>query len=265
MILLCLIFPCLFVLTACNDDHVCSWKTEWLKDSTHHWHACSDSNCLKTSNKIEHVWDAGEIVVPATNVSDGVKTFCCIDCGQLKNENISYEPRNTVSLAEWNFALNLRNFQRVRYDVFNVNVDGSKDLNTFFKKDGGNIYSCEFAPVGNDYDSGKTIFAFIHKVYSNENNQYNYYKRYNDEIWKKKTINSDEYLNAYFNIPSLTFNYTESTYNPNTKMYEVFDDGFDYVLKFEDGILVYVEAFENGILIHEAIFNYDKTFDLPVV
>lgn len=84
---------CLFVgvmFTACGDEeHTHTYQTEWSKDATHHWHACSGEDCTDVADKAEHTWNDGEITTEATAEADGVKTFTCTVCGQTKTETIS--------------------------------------------------------------------------------------------------------------------------------------------------------------------------------
>ena len=79
------------MLTACGDEeHTHTYKTEWAKDATYHWHACEDENCTDVADKAEHVWDEGAITKEATAEADGVKTFTCTVCGETKTEVVEY-------------------------------------------------------------------------------------------------------------------------------------------------------------------------------
>ncbi len=66
-----------------------NYSTEWSKDTTKHWHACTDSGyeTLK-KDEVDHTWNAGEITTAATFEATGVKTFACTVCGQTKTETI---------------------------------------------------------------------------------------------------------------------------------------------------------------------------------
>ena len=59
------------VLTACDEEHEHTYKTEWSKDATHHWHACEGKDCTDVSDKAEHVWNEGEVTTEATAEADG--------------------------------------------------------------------------------------------------------------------------------------------------------------------------------------------------
>lgn len=90
----------IFSLAACNkpseketdatDAHKHSFSEEWEKDSTHHWHVCSDDKCDETDDKAEHVWDNGKVTTEPTKEKDGVTTFTCSICGQTKTEATKY-------------------------------------------------------------------------------------------------------------------------------------------------------------------------------
>ena len=86
------------MLTACGDEeHTHTYKTEWSKDATHHWHACEGEDCTDVADKAEHTWNDGEITTKATAEADGVKTFTCTVCGQTKTETASYVMDCTIA------------------------------------------------------------------------------------------------------------------------------------------------------------------------
>ncbi|MBQ8372483.1 MAG: hypothetical protein IJX38_06085 [Clostridia bacterium] len=88
-------------------EHTHTYKTEWSKDTTHHWHDCESEDCTEVSDKAEHTWNDGEITTPATAQTDGVKTFTCTVCTQTKTESVEYVVDYTVTEAEWKINLNL--------------------------------------------------------------------------------------------------------------------------------------------------------------
>ena len=53
--------------------------SEWVKDETHHWHACLISGCTEKLDKSEHDWDSGE-------TSGHTTVYTCLTCGQTKEE-----------------------------------------------------------------------------------------------------------------------------------------------------------------------------------
>ena len=63
-----------------------NFSTEWSKDATHHWHACTDEGCQAVSGRAEHSWDSGVVTTEPTASSAGVKTFTCTVCRQTRTE-----------------------------------------------------------------------------------------------------------------------------------------------------------------------------------
>lgn len=53
---------------------------------------CKDCEAVikpqQTIPKTEHIWNNGEITVQATAVVDGIRTYTCISCGEIKTEKI---------------------------------------------------------------------------------------------------------------------------------------------------------------------------------
>lgn len=80
------------VLVGCSllehtqQSHIHSFSTEWVSNATHHWQACSGCNEIRF--KEEHDWNQGVITTPATEASEGVKTYTCETCGKTKTEAI---------------------------------------------------------------------------------------------------------------------------------------------------------------------------------
>jgi hypothetical protein len=64
------------VLASCDHEHTAS--ADWTKDDTNHWHTCAD--CEEQLDKAEHTF--GE----ATKVKNGVYSYACTVCGQVKTE-----------------------------------------------------------------------------------------------------------------------------------------------------------------------------------
>ena len=65
--------------------------TEWLFDDKEHWHGCS--TCNERSDRALHTSDAGTITKPATEATEGEKTYRCTTCGAvLKTEVLAILP-----------------------------------------------------------------------------------------------------------------------------------------------------------------------------
>ncbi len=72
-------FACYFFAAPAPHTHAAA--TEWTKDETHHWHACT--GCTELLDKAEHVWGEGVVTTQPTETEDGVRTFTCT-CGATK-------------------------------------------------------------------------------------------------------------------------------------------------------------------------------------
>jgi len=68
-----------------NTAH--TYKTEWSKDTTSHWHECTD--CGDKKDLASHTWDAGQVTKPASCKEAGVKTYTCTVCKTTKTQNIA--------------------------------------------------------------------------------------------------------------------------------------------------------------------------------
>ena len=108
LLALCLCLSVCGVFAACSKTHEHSFATEWSKDATHHWHACTGEECTDVADKAEHTWNGGEITTPATAAADGVKTFTCTACGATKTESVQL--RTTITEEEWATNLLVSNF-----------------------------------------------------------------------------------------------------------------------------------------------------------
>ncbi len=149
--LLLAVFMCLSIgilLTSCGHKH--TYKTEWSKDETHHWHACDDEGCTEMSDKAEHIWNDGEITTPATPKTDGVKTFTCTICGQTKTETVSFVMDRTIA----NRVYSLLGEEDEGMISVAVNQDGlflaisSHDIDLSFDEEFGDIAKFEYDDSG---------------------------------------------------------------------------------------------------------------------
>ena len=106
----CLIFTLSTMLVSCM--HKCEFSTEWSKDETSHWHACTGKNCEETADKADHEWDNGVITTKATQEENGVKTYTCKVCQHTKTEEIEF---TGLSRSEWNKAFEISVFENFSY------------------------------------------------------------------------------------------------------------------------------------------------------
>lgn len=115
-----LLFGTCLTLSSCsvpdfvNDlIHIeCEFSEEWSGDETHHWHKCTSERCDEIADKAEHTWDDGVITTKATQEADGVKTFTCSGCNQIKEETVVF---TGLSKEDWNAAFAKSLFENFTY------------------------------------------------------------------------------------------------------------------------------------------------------
>ena len=133
----CISILSILTFTACNHEH--SFKSEWSKNATHHWHACSGEGCLEISDNNEHVWDEGTITKHATKETLGIKTFTCTVCNQTKTEPIEYSPCYTVTEEEWIYALSKEAFTFDGYLNVTVKYADAQEEELCYLADGKHV------------------------------------------------------------------------------------------------------------------------------
>ena len=97
-----------FVAAACGktDDekppvHEHTYATEWSKNETEHWHAATCEHTSERKDVAEHTWSEGEVTTAATEEADGVNTFVCTVCGEVKTEVIPALGHEHTYSTEW--------------------------------------------------------------------------------------------------------------------------------------------------------------------
>lgn len=227
MMAACSILSAGIMLTSCG--HTCEFATDWSKDATNHWHACTVEGCEEVADKAAHAWDAGQVTTPATSTTKGVKTYTCSTCAQTKTEE--YEAVTTVTAAEWTAAFNLSDKTckiagGASAEMTMQGVTVSISMTTDF-------IVTETAVYGKNTQTqtmaGQTQ-EYINEFYtSKENDAYFEFKeeeREGAKVWVKTTITEDEY-NDYKQEVNFTemfpFAFENATYDATTKMYTVAD------------------------------------------
>ena len=121
------------LLSSCGSH---TFKTDWEKDATHHWHACEDAGCGEVSEKAEHTFDEGQITTEATDTAQGVKTYTCTVCKQTKTEAVTF---NGLSLSQYGAATETAAFQNVTVTQEGTETVDGETVSTFLitKLDGG--------------------------------------------------------------------------------------------------------------------------------
>lgn len=78
------------------------YASEWSKDASDHWHACTLENHTDVADKGAHDFDNGKVTKPATEEAEGVKTYTCNTCSYEKYESIAKLPHtHTFDLTKW--------------------------------------------------------------------------------------------------------------------------------------------------------------------
>lgn len=218
-----------FAFAACDDEpattnddtptptHTHTFATEWSKDETHHWYACTGSGCKDVSEKAEHVFDGGEITTPATATQEGVKTFTCETCGATKTEPVEYVPDTEVTAEEWAtaVAMNAENYTgvfTVTIDEKRVRVIIQKEADTFLRTAG------EFL--------GEELTDVEESYYEKDGDTYYHYWSENEQ-WYKGEMPEEEYESAKSDLFVKNMNFADFTYNAEIKKYEWTSDTLD--------------------------------------
>lgn len=61
-----------------------TFSNEWSSDDEYHWHSATCSHLNAISDKNEHEWDNGEIILEATEDTMGLKKYKCLICEKEK-------------------------------------------------------------------------------------------------------------------------------------------------------------------------------------
>lgn len=90
-----------------NEDgtysvHIHEAGTEWVSDEAQHWNICTI--CDEKVNAAAHESDEGVVTTPATETTEGVRTYSCTVCGHvLRTEPIPVLPHTHNYDSAWNF------------------------------------------------------------------------------------------------------------------------------------------------------------------
>ena len=169
LLALCLCFTLGMALVSCDEEapeHTHTFKTDWSKDATNHWHVCEGEGCTEVSEKAEHTF--GE----ATKVKNGVYNYACTGCDHVKTETME-----TKLTAEQFANLTLgENF------IVTLNATGYQDNTavatvTWIEMRDGNKFSTErvTSSLNNDLKDEYNVF-FV----AEEDQVYRYDVEYDD-------------------------------------------------------------------------------------
>ena len=230
LLALCLCLSVCAVFAACSKAHEHSFATEWSKDATHHWHACTGEECTDVADKAEHTWNAGEITTPATATADGIKTFTCTACGATKTEAVQLV--TTVTKDEWDAFMANVNYTLVA-DLYDAEGVASETMT---------VMTTETATA--TITEGMSIYTALQ-----------------DGVWYGIMGEGDEYFGFPMegeDVEDVSLGtyllgeypgYEEWSYDAEKKAYyKVGDAEDDFVayLYFEDGVATHLEVDEDG-------------------
>ena len=133
-------------LTSCGDH---TFKEEWAKDATHHWHACEDEGCTEVSDKAEHTWNNGEETTFATETENGVMTYTCTVCKQTKTAETIFDG---VNITQYGMAVDSTTLQNV---TVAVKLTSGSQVQESILRLNGNEYSLT-AKDGTPISSGES-------------------------------------------------------------------------------------------------------------
>lgn len=131
-------------LTSCGEH---TFKTDWEKDATHHWHACEDADCTEVAEKAEHTFDEGKETTFATDTENGVMTYTCTVCGQTKTEATTFDGVNITQYGEAVYDTTLQNVT-----VTITLTSGSNTAESVLK-----LNMDEYSHIGNTLDGAVNV------------------------------------------------------------------------------------------------------------
>lgn len=82
-----------------TSAHTHEASTTWQNDATNHWNVCTADDG-EIMNLALHTWDAGIVTTPATETTEGVKTYTCTVCAGTKTETIAVLPHTHVEASK---------------------------------------------------------------------------------------------------------------------------------------------------------------------
>ena len=84
-------------------DHVHTFDTgRWAYDTENHWHPATCGHNDEKKDLGAHIWNEGVVTTPATETSEGVKTYTCTTCGNTKTATIGrLDHVHTFDTGRW--------------------------------------------------------------------------------------------------------------------------------------------------------------------
>ena len=253
---------CGILLASCG--HECEWATDWSKDDTSHWKACTDPECTEVNEKADHVWDAG------TEVAFGTTKYVCTVCQQEKTD----EKVTSVAEANWASAFELGTNATITLIATNPTAGTMKVVE---KRDGSKLSMEEtyITPEG-ETESDPAMYCYFdgEDVYL-----FDYYKDDGEVIYERELYT---YANATDTwkmlieemFPEAYIAYSAYTYNAETNLYTAsaiadIEELSNLTLAFIDGKIVklsYIYTEDGDANNYEITVTYgDASVTLPDV
>lgn len=199
---LCLLLSTLAVLSACGHAH--TYSEDYQADAIHHWHTCTEQDCLEKADVSAHTYDEGTVRVEPSLQAHGEIVYTCTVCGHEKSEIVISDTR--VSAEEWNTILQFENTDNVRITATGsyTTADGGPIPSTVtYEKDGDTLYV--------KMTSADVVAKEFYVTY--EDAQYRLYAYDKlQEQWTRKTITREEYDDCFPDL-SRMFSYKRFEYD----------------------------------------------------
>lgn len=251
------------VLASCEAAHTHTFKTDWEKDATHHWHVCEGEECTEIADKAEHTWGTPTVTEAKERV------FTCTACGQTKTEVI----KTTVTAEEWVAA-----FDPGTNWTFKVNASHPAEnatMSIIQMRDGNKFYFKESITEGEDEDSYENYAeATDTKIvsYRFDEDLQEYVKEESEGSIEEELVDlTEDFLPEYIKngMEHFTYDETKKGYVAATIPGEEAHGLGSFEVFFEDGKFVamsYVMTYGEVSLTYHFAFTYgDASITLPTV
>ena len=88
-------------------DHKHTFNMEaWTFDDENHWHPATCGHTDEKKDLGAHVWNEGVVTTPATETTEGVKTYTCTVCGNTKTATIgTLDHVHTFDTGRWEYDI----------------------------------------------------------------------------------------------------------------------------------------------------------------
>lgn len=124
--------------------HKHEFSAEWSTDENYHWHPATCGHTDEKKDLGAHVWNEGVVTTPATETTEGVKTYTCTVCGNTKTATIGMlDHVHTFDTERW------------EYDTANhwhpatcAHTDEKKDLAAHTFDEGEDTKPADYGVVG---------------------------------------------------------------------------------------------------------------------